>query len=114
MTQKTGILEDLVFNEQNVAVKVLLETPFSKEIRICFNEGQVMREHQTDFPITVQIVKGEIEFGVDGVKHCLKEGDLIALDPKVPHDLKANRQSVVRLTLSKADNIERVMKVVQG
>ncbi len=33
-----------------------------------------MREHQTDFPITVQILKGTIEFGEGGAKNLIKRG----------------------------------------
>lgn len=105
--------DNLVYNEQSVAVKVMLETPFTKEIRILFKKGQSMKEHQTDFPITVHVLKGEIEFGVSGEKHILKAGDLIALGPSTPHDLFANDESIVRLTLSKSDSVDRVFKVIR-
>lgn len=103
-----SILKNLAYNEQRPAVSVMMETEFSKEIRIAFKQGQVLAEHQAPFPITVQIVKGNIDFGVQGEIHALETGDLITLSGKVPHDLTANEDCVVRLTLSKKDRADRV------
>ena len=88
-----------------------METDFSKEIRIVFEKGQIMKDHKAPFSIVVQIVKGKIDFGVEGGIKNLNEGDLISLKANVPHNLVAVEQSVVRLTLSKLDSIERVQDV---
>lgn len=111
---KTASLRsDLVYNEEKVAVKVMMESETSKEIRILFRKGQLMKEHKAGYPITVEICEGHIEFGVEGEKHSLKSGDLIFLEANVPHDLLAEEDSIVRLTLSKFDSIERVKKVIE-
>ena len=73
--------------------------------------NQEMKEHKTRFPIVVQIAQGEIDFGVNGEKHRLVAGDLVALEGNVPHDLLALEPSVVRLSLSKMDSVERVRNV---
>ena len=108
-----SLTKDLQYNEEKVAVKVLMETEISKEIRILFRKGQVMKEHKAGFPITVAIHQGSINFGVNGEKMILQAGDLISLDANVPHDLHAEEDSVVRLTLSKLDTIDRVKKVIE-
>lgn len=108
----TNILEDLSYNEDRVAIKVLFETDATKEIRILFKAGQLMKKHQTAFPITVEMVAGKLDFGVDGTIHNLKKGDLVALDGGIPHDLTAIEDSIVRLTLSKKDTVKRVEKVI--
>ena len=111
---KTASLsKELIYNEDKVAIKVLMETETSKEIRILFKKGQSMREHKAGFPITVAIHQGTIVFGVNGEKMILKTGDLIYLDANVPHDLLAEEDSIVRLTLSKLDKIERVKQVIE-
>ena len=107
-----SLLSNLNYNEDKPAISVLLETEYTKEIRIAFKEGQQMKEHQTPFPIVVEIFEGFIEFGVNGQKHQLEKGSVVALEGAVPHDLLALKDSIVRLTLSKSDSVKRVQKVI--
>lgn len=106
-----SFLEDIKFNENKPAVSLLLDTDFSKEIRVVFNKGQVMEDHQAPFAIIVQVVKGCIDFGVEGEIQQLNVGDLISLKPQIVHNLTAIEESVVRLSLSKSDTLKRVKNV---
>lgn len=99
--QKSSMLKDVMFNELKPNIDVLFETEGTKEIRIVLNTHQSLKEHKTPFPIVVQIVEGEIEFGLHGEKHRLQVGDLIAVDANIPHDLFALAPSIVRLSLAK-------------
>ena len=109
----TNILKDLNYGDEKVAINVLFETETTKEIRILFKKGQFMKKHQTKFPITVEIVDGAIDFGVEDKTHNLIKGDLVALAGSIPHDLTAVEDSIVRLTLSKLDSVERVKGVIK-
>ncbi len=109
--QIANIYQDLVFNDKKPVINVLFETSFTKEIRIAMQANTIMKEHKTSFPIVVEIVAGSIDFGVNGEIKTLNKGALIALAPNVPHDLKANDDSVIRLTLTKQDLAERVIDV---
>lgn len=106
--------EDLEFNDDKVLTNVVIETAFSKEIRILLKSGQVMKEHKTPYSITVHLLRGEIDFGVEGVIHPLKEGAIVSLEGNIKHDLHAKADSVVRLTLSKLDKFERVEEVIKN
>ncbi|SHG40223.1 hypothetical protein SAMN05444396_11116 [Flavobacterium segetis] len=107
-----SLRKEIEYNEAKVAITVLMETETAKEIRILFRKGQEMKEHKAGFPITVEIHQGSITFGAEGEKMILKTGDLIALDANIPHNLLADEDSIVRLTLSKLDSVERVKKVL--
>lgn len=72
-----------------------------------------MKEHQTPYPIVVQVFQGEISFGVEGKVHHLKTGDIVCLSGGTSHDLKALSDSIVRLTLSKPDQSERVKNMTE-
>jgi quercetin dioxygenase-like cupin family protein len=96
-----AILKDVNYGDKRPVIQALLETDFSKEIRIMFKAKQVLKEHKTPFPIVVEVVAGKIDFGVNEEVHRLERGDLITLSASVPHDLTAHEDSVVRLTVSK-------------
>lgn len=106
-----SLTKNLEHGESRPVIQPLLTTETGKEIRITFKKGQVMKEHKAPFPIVVEIFEGSIDFGVNADKHALEKGDLIALDANVPHDLEAIEDSIVRLSLNKADSAKRVEKV---
>jgi quercetin dioxygenase-like cupin family protein len=108
-----SFLEDIKYNSDKPALSLLLDTDFSKEIRIVFKKGQVMEDHQAPFAIIVQVIKGCIDFGVNNEVEKLNAGDIISLKPQEVHNLLAIEDSVVRLTLSKTDSVKRVKKVVE-
>ena len=106
--------KELEFDESRIRTKVVIETSFSKEIRILLCKGQIMKEHKTAFPIIIHLLEGEIVLGVKGTSHIMKIGDVIALEGDVPHDLTAKENSVVRLSLSKHDKVERLKDVIEN
>ena len=106
-----SFLEDIKFNELKPTVSLLLDTDFSKEIRVVFKKGQIMEDHQAPFAIIVQVVKGSIDFGVAGEIKQMLTGDIISLKPQVVHNLTATEESIVRLSLSKLYTLKRVKDV---
>lgn len=102
---------DLVFNELKPVVSLILETDFTKEIRIALKSAVEMKEHKTPFPIVVQLLSGEIQFIVDGDVKLLTEGSVISLAGGISHSLIALKDSVVRLSLVKMDSVSRVLEV---
>lgn len=109
---KTNSLsKNITFKENKPNIESIFETTFSKEIRIIMKKGQEMKEHQTPFPIVVELFDGRIDFGVEGNIHQLEKGDILSLDGAVPHNLIALEDSIIRLTLSKYDKVERVEQV---
>jgi len=111
--QTESFLKNLAFSDKSVVITPLLESDFGKEIRIAFKEGQVMKAHKTKFPIAVMTLKGSIEFGVGDKTFILDEGDIITLEGNVLHELKAQEESVVRLSLHKGDSVARVKGVLK-
>ncbi len=105
--------ENKNYNEDKPAIKLILESESSKEIRIMMKKGQEMKKHQTAFPIVVHLISGAINFDVEGTTHALKTGAILSLNSNVPHSLSALEDSIVRLSLSKQDNVQRVETLVK-
>ncbi|MFD0976546.1 cupin domain-containing protein [Salinimicrobium gaetbulicola] len=106
-----SLIKELQYNDNKPAVQVLMDTDSSREIRIAMKKGQVMKEHKTPYPIVVELFEGKLSFGVQGQEYSVQKGDLLALEGNIPHDLRAEEDSIVRLTLSKSDTVERVKGV---
>lgn len=106
-----SFLDNVEYNPEKPAIKVMMETEYSKEIRIAMRPNQHMKEHKAPFPITVEIIEGTIHFGVEDRELRLRNGDLIFLEANVPHDLTAQTNAIIRLTLSKLDSGDRVKEV---
>ena len=110
MKKSVSLLENPEFDEKHPSIQILVETVTSKEIRILFREGQILREHRTPFPIVILIFKGAVNFGIQGERVTLEEGDLIALETGMLHDLVARKESIIRLSLSRKMDIENLKK----
>ena len=106
-----NIYKDIEYKESGPSIKVMFQTESTKEVRIAFKDKQVMAEHSTPYPITVSILEGTLDFGVNGEVLHLVKGDMLNLAGGVPHDLLATSEVLVRLTLSKSDAVERVQGV---
>lgn len=103
---------EIEFDENRIKTKVIVETSFSKEIRIALLQGQLMKEHKTPYPILIHLLQGVIELGLYEKAYLMQAGDIIALNADTPHNLLALENSIIRLTLSKHDKVERVNNVI--
>lgn len=101
------------YSDDKPVIQLLFETENTKEIRIALGKDQVMKKHQTKYPIVVEIFEGEIDFTVAGEIHRLKKGAILALEGSIMHELLGIENSIVRLSLSKSDTINRVFSVIR-
>ena len=100
-----------VFN--GVTVAKLFDGPHSKEIRINLEKGAQMKEHKAPGAIMVQVLSGKIDFSVGENNVILDALDMVTLEPNVIHALTALENSIVRLSLSKNDDVSRVFGVLR-
>lgn len=100
-----------VFN--GVTIAKLFDGPNNKEIRINLEKGAQMKEHKAPGAIMVQVLSGKIDFSVGENSVILDTLDMITLEPNVVHALAALENSIVRLSLSKNDDVSRVFRVLK-
>lgn len=109
-------MQKIVWKNENfngVTIAKLHEMGGAKEIRINLQKGAVMKEHQAPASISIQVLSGKIEFVVNGEILMLDTLDMAALEPNIPHSLLALEDSIVRLSLSKNDDVSRVFGVLK-
>lgn len=106
--------KNIEYSDNRIVTQVILETSFSKENRILLKNGQTMKEHKAPHPIIVHVLEGEIDFGIGDELKSLQTRDVITVESNVCHDLTAKKDSIVRLTLSKLDDVYRVKNVADN
>lgn len=109
-----SLSDNLQYNDNRPTVEILMETGNSKEIRMTFKKDQVLKAHQTPFPIVVEIFEGAINFSVNDQVVAMKKGDLIALEGNIIHALEATQKSTVRLSLTGNDSGKRIAQVANN
>jgi quercetin dioxygenase-like cupin family protein len=80
--------------------KMLVKHPEFRIVLITMNSGSQWLEHKTNSRISVQLLRGHIIFRVSGGNFDLREGQLLTLDPGIPHSVESLEVSAFLLTLS--------------
>ena len=80
--------------------KMLVKHPEFRVALITMNSGSRWAEHKTNSRIAVQPLRGHIRFLTPGGNFDLREGQLLTLDPGIPHSVESLEESAFLLTLS--------------
>ncbi|MDZ7779450.1 MAG: cupin domain-containing protein [Gemmatimonadota bacterium] len=64
-----------------------------------FDADGYLAEHSAPGLVTIHTHRGRIEVTERGEVHDLAEGQILVLDPKVPHEVRAREESVMLLTV---------------
>lgn len=103
---------DGAFASQKVQICELVQNAASKEIQIIMPKDALMKEHKAPFAISVQVLSGRIWFEVGGERVEMGALDMVCLDADVAHSLGGLADSVLRLSLAKADDTKRINAVL--
>lgn len=82
----------------------LVKTKHLEAMRIFVRGGAVVPEHYVDGPITVQCLRGELKFFVDGDPQPMQAGTWLHLEGGTPHSIDAISDCVVLVTILFTEN----------
>jgi quercetin dioxygenase-like cupin family protein len=94
-----NLYEAVTFDEENVVIDTLLETPFVREIRIAMYAHQVMRDHESEHPVMIEVCDGAVTLSLESQEVILPKGEVIAIAGGVKHHIEAIQDSILRLTI---------------
>lgn len=83
------------------SIKPICENKAVKDIQIIMPAQSDIKEHKAPFDITVQVLRGLVDFCVEDKSFELKEFDMISLKADIAHSLFAKEDSILRLSLAK-------------
>lgn len=78
---------------------ILVKTDTIRVVLVTMLKDGELQEHSAPGPITVQVLKGAIDFSVDDEEHLMQEGDLISLAPGVRHAIRGVEDGAFLLTI---------------
>jgi quercetin dioxygenase-like cupin family protein len=106
--------EDAWLKQTGPSSKTLVKHSDMRIVLIAMNKDMVMREHKTSARISIQTIAGHVHLKLPDRTVDLPVGQLLALDPCVPHDVEATEDSAFLLSLAwrgldseKCDNNEQ-------
>jgi len=81
--------------------KPLVNSDVLRQIVFAMDKGQSISEHRAPFVAVVQVLDGELRFGVDGETRTLIAHDWLVMPADKPHDLDAVEPTRFLLTMVK-------------
>jgi quercetin dioxygenase-like cupin family protein len=80
--------------------KTLFKKSDFRMVLIVMDKGAILKEHHADGTISVQILKGSIDFRVQGESHSLQANSVLTLGASIKHELEARENSAILLTIA--------------
>lgn len=78
---------------------ILVKTDTIRVVLVTMLKDGELQEHSAPGPITVQVLKGAVDFSVDDESHVMQQGDLISLAPGVRHAVRGVEDGAFLLTI---------------
>ena len=92
------------YQDDTVVSRELIKKELGTVTFFAFDQGQGLSEHSAPFDAMVQVIDGEAEITISGVKKTVKAGEIIIMPANEPHALQAeNNPFKMILTMIKSD-----------
>jgi len=83
------------FHADKPGVKILAQSGHARIALFGFRKDQILKEHVTSSPITVQVISGKIDFETEYEHVTLLPGELLILGANITHKIVALEDSIV-------------------
>jgi quercetin dioxygenase-like cupin family protein len=97
----TNIEESLKFNDEKPAILSIINSEKLNLKTVGLKKGQIMSKHKAGLKSLVIVLKGKIEFDINGEKFVLNELDTYEIPVNVEHEIRGIEQSIFSLTQEK-------------
>lgn len=89
------------YSDGSIVSKELVHNTAGSITLFSFDEGQQLSEHTAPFDAVLEVLEGEALITIEGVKHCIKEGETIIMPANVPHAVIAEQKFKMSLVMIK-------------
>ena len=103
--EAAALVEEPTWCAHGYNAKTLVKHPDFRVVLIALKAGARMSEHKTDHCVTIHALEGSLRLHVPGNPPlALAQGELLALEQTVVHDIEALADSVFVLSLGWSTN----------
>lgn len=93
-------LNKLRTRETDVSSTTLLKTDTQRIVLIALRAGAKLHRHHADGELSLQMLEGKVEFNAENAQCQLAQGMLIALGARVLHEVTAQTDAALLLTIA--------------
>lgn len=94
------LLKAVQWNEQGPRTRLLSDHAAARVILLTLRGGQEIKEHLCPSRLMVQVIEGSVVFTAAGQHTTLRAGMLCQLTAGLPHQLRAEKDSVLLLIMT--------------
>ncbi len=80
--------------------KMLFKKSDFRMVLIMMDSGSVLKEHHADGTISIQVLKGSVDFRAQGETRSLQVNSVLTLGASIQHELEAREESAILLTIA--------------
>ncbi len=80
--------------------KMLFKKSDFRMVLLMMDKGAVLKEHHADGTISVQVLRGSIDFRVHRETHNLPLNGILTLGASIKHEVEAHEDSAILLTIA--------------
>lgn len=91
---------DEAYRRSGRAGRTLAKSGRLRIVLTAMGAGVSIGTHQADSPMTVHVLRGHIRYRAGGEEHELRQGQLLFFGPGDAHDIRAEEESALLLSLS--------------
>lgn len=92
------------YTREGHTARTLLRAPDLRVILVALSEGSALSEHRASVSAMVQVLSGKVRLRLPDRTLSLEVGQLLALGPGIEHDVQAETDSSLLLTLGWRQN----------
>jgi quercetin dioxygenase-like cupin family protein len=104
MNEVMKLKELVIYQDQAIVSKTIIEKETGTVTLFAFDEGQALSEHTAPFDAMVQVIDGRAEIRIAGVPHLVNEGELLVMPAHQSHALKALTPFKMLLTMIRSES----------
>lgn len=98
--QLDELRRDEAYRRSGRAGRTLAKSGRLRIVLVAMAAGNAIGTHQADSPMTVHVLRGHIRYRANADAHDLRQGELLFFGPGDAHDIRAEEESGLLLSLS--------------